>query len=399
MSRNPVRATALLRMVTIGAAAVLGLVACSPSETASGAGSSSAAPGSGQTTSVPADTTAAFQKAIDDTRAAGNLPGVIARVISPAGTWTGTSGVRAAGGDDPIQTADHTRIGSLTKTMTATLLLQLVQEGRVSLDDRIDRFVPDAPNGSATLRQVADMTSGIPSYTASESFDRKFFADPESVWTPTELVDTAKALPPSFPPGQGWEYSNTNYVLLGLVIEKVLAKPIGEVFADRIFTPLGMDESSWPGGSVEIPDPHLDGLTDQGQPDGQTVDSTRWNPSFASTAGAVISTVDDLQTWGEALFTGQGVLNPATRQLRRDSILTSPPPNTATSGYGIGIGNRDGWWGHDGDFPGYNTSLFHNYDSDTTIIIVINTDDAMTVDGKSTTPVSAVQAGLIAALP
>lgn len=399
MSRNPVRATALLRMVTIGAAAVLGLVACSPSETASGAGSSSAAPGSGQTTSVPADTAAAFQKAIDDTRAAGNLPGVIARVISPAGTWTGTSGVRAAGGDDPIQTADHTRIGSLTKTMTATLLLQLVQEGRVSLDDRIDRFVPDAPNGSATLRQVADMTSGIPSYTASESFDRKFFADPESVWTPTELVDTAKALPPSFPPGQGWEYSNTNYVLLGLVIEKVLAKPIGEVFADRIFTPLGMDESSWPGGSVEIPDPHLDGLTDQGQPDGQTVDSTRRNPSFASTAGAVISTVDDLQTWGEALFTGQGVLNPPTQQLRRDSILTSPPPNTATSGYGIGIGNRDGWWGHDGDFPGYNTSLFHNYDSDTTIIIVINTDDAMTVDGKSTTPVSAVQAGLIAALP
>ncbi|WGJ83933.1 serine hydrolase domain-containing protein [Gordonia sp. SMJS1] len=399
MSRNPVRARALLRMATIGAAAVLGLAACSPSETASGAGSSSAAPGSGQTTSVPADTAAAFQKAIDDTRAAGNLPGVIARVISPAGTWTGTSGVRAAGGDDPIQTADHTRIGSLTKTMTATLLLQLVQEGRVSLDDRIDRFVPDAPNGSATLRQVADMTSGIPSYTASESFDRKFFADPESVWTPTELVDTAKALPPSFPPGQGWEYSNTNYVLLGLVIEKVLAKPIGEVFADRIFTPLGMDESSWPGGSVEIPDPHLDGLTDQGQPDGQTVDSTRRNPSFASTAGAVISTVDDLQTWGEALFTGQGVLNPPTQQLRRDSILTSPPPNTATSGYGIGIGNRDGWWGHDGDFPGYNTSLFHNYDSDTTIIIVINTDDAMTVDGKSTTPVSAVQAGLIAALP
>ena len=399
MSRNPVRATALLRMVTIGAAAVLGLAACSPSETASGAGSSNAAPESGQTTSVPADTAAAFQKAIDDTRAAGNLPGVIARVISPAGTWTGTSGVRVAGGDDPIQTADHTRIGSLTKTMTATLLLQLVQEGRVSLDDRIDRFVPDAPNGSATLRQVADMTSGIPSYTASESFDRKFFADPESVWTPTELVDTAKALPPSFPPGQGWEYSNTNYVLLGLVIEKVLAKPIGEVFADRIFTPLGMAESSWPGGSVEIPDPHLDGLTDQGQPDGQTVDSTRWNPSFASTAGAVISTVDDLQSWGEALFTGQGVLNPATQQLRRDSILTSPPPNTATSGYGIGIGNRDGWWGHDGDFPGYNTSLFHNYDSDTTIIIVINTDDAMTVDGKSTTPVSAVQAGLIAALP
>ncbi|MGW8815220.1 serine hydrolase domain-containing protein [Gordonia terrae] len=398
MIRKPVRAMVLLRMTTLGAAAALGLVACSPAETASGAGSSTASV-TGQPTSVPADAAAAFQKAIDDTRAAGDFPGVIARVISPAGTWTGTSGVRAAGGDEPIESGDHTRIGSLTKTMTATLLLQLVQEGRVSLDDPIDKYVAGAPNGSATLRQVADMTSGIPSYTASEAFDRKFFADPETVWTPAELIDTAKALPPSFPPGQGWEYSNTNYVLLGQVIEKVLAKPIGEVFTDRIFTPLGMDESSWPGGSVEIPDPHLDGLTDQGQPDGQTVNSTRWNPSFASTAGAVISTIDDLQTWGEALFTGRGVLDPATQQLRRDSILTSPPPNTATSGYGIGIGNRDGWWGHDGNFPGYNTSLFHEYDSDTTIIIVINTDDAVTVDGKSTPPVSAVQSALIAALP
>jgi D-alanyl-D-alanine carboxypeptidase len=395
--RPPVR-SAVVRISILGVTAVLGLAGCSPSETASGASSGSTTPAT-TSVSVPADSAAAFQKILDDTRASGGFPGVIARVISPAGTWTGTSGVRAAGGDEPIEPADHTRIGSLTKTMTATLLLQLVQEGRVSLDDPISKYVPDAPNGTATLRQVADMTSGIPSYTASEAFDKRFFADPESVWTPTELVDTAKSLPPDFAPGQGWQYSNTNYVLLGLVIEKVLAKPIGDVFADRIFTRLGMDESSWPGGSVEIPDPHVDGLTDQGQPSGQTVDSTRWNPSFASTAGAVISTIDDLQTWGEALFTGRGILDASTQQLRRDSILTSPPPNTPTAGYGIGIGNRDGWWGHDGDFPGFNTSLFHNYSSDTTIIIVVNTDDNVTVDGKPTAPVYAVQAGLIAALP
>ncbi len=146
---------------------------------------------------------------------------------------------------------------------------------------------------------------------------------------------------------------------------------------------------------------HERGGDQPGQPAGKTVDSTNWNPSFAFTAGAVISTLDDLQRWGDALFTGRGgVLNPSTQQLRRDSILTSPPPNTATAGYGIGIGNRDGWWGgHDGDFPGFNSSLFHDYDSDTTIIILVNSDDDITVDGKQEPPVSAILAGLIAALP
>ncbi|MBD0862712.1 beta-lactamase family protein [Gordonia sp. zg691] len=393
MSQLPLR-TGVLRWTMLGVVAVLGIAGCSPSDTASRFRSSPNA-----STTMPAESAAAFQKVLDTTRATGGFPGVIARVISPAGIWTGTSGVRAAGGDDPISPEDHTRIGSLTKTMTATLLLQLVQEERVSLDDPISKYVPDAPNGTATVRQVADMTSGIPSYTQSEAFDKKFFADPESVWTPLQLVGTASTLPPSFPPGRGWEYSNTNYVLLGLLIEEVLDSAVGEMFENRIFAKLGMDETSWPGGSVEIPDPHLDGLTDQGQADGRTVNSTRWNPSFAFTAGAVISTIDDLQTWGEALFTGRGILDPATQQLRRDSILTSPPPNTATAGYGIGIGNRDGWWGHDGDFPGYNTSLFHNYESDTTIIIVVNSDDDVTVDGTQMPPVSALQAGLVATLP
>lgn len=374
-----------------GVVAALGVAACSPSESAS--------EGSTTPTSVSAESGAAFQKVLHDLHTSGGFPGVIARVISPAGIWTGTAGTAVQGQDRPITAADHTRIGSLTKTMTATILLQLVQDARVSLDDPIGKYVPDAPNGNATVRQVADMTSGIPSYTLSDAFTQRFFADPGYDWPPTELVDAAKSLPPAFAPGAGWQYSNTNYVLLGLLIERVLRQPIRDVFDERIFRPLGMDDSSWPGGSVEIADPHMNGVTNQGQPAGKTVDSTNWNPSFAFTAGAVISTLDDLQRWGDALFTGRGVLNPSTQQLRRDSILTSPPPNTATAGYGIGIGNRDGWWGHDGDFPGFNSSLFHDYDSDTTIIILVNSDDDITVDGKQEPPVSAILAGLIAALP
>ncbi|KAF0967669.1 serine hydrolase [Gordonia amicalis] len=390
MIRRPVR-PAVLRVLVFGVIAVLGLAACSPSQTASD--------GSGTPSSVSAESSAAFQKVLDDLQSAGGFPGVIARVISPSGIWTGTAGTAVKGRDRPITASDHTRIGSLTKTMTATILLQLVQDARVSLDDPISKYIPDAPNGNATVRQVADMTSGIPSYTLSDTFTQRFFSDPGYDWAPTELVDASKTLPPAFAPGDGWQYSNTNYVLLGLLIERVLRQPIRDVFDERIFGPLGMDDSSWPGGSVDIPDPHVDGVTSQGQPAGKTVDSTDWNPSFAFTAGAVISTLDDLQRWGDALFTGRAVLNPSTQQLRRDSILTSPPPNTATAGYGIGIGDRDGWWGHDGDFPGFNSSLFHNYDSDTTIIILVNSDDDITVDGKQEPPVSAILAGLIAALP
>ncbi|WP_074848581.1 serine hydrolase domain-containing protein [Gordonia westfalica] len=390
MTSRPARPS-VLRVLVFGVVAALGVAACSPSESAS--------EGSTTPTSVSAESGAAFQKVLDDLHTSGGFPGVIARVISPAGIWTGTAGTAVQGQDRPITAADHTRIGSLTKTMTATILLQLVQDARVSLDDPIGKYVPDAPNGNATVRQVADMTSGIPSYTLSDAFTQRFFADPGYDWPPTELVDAAKSLPPAFAPGAGWQYSNTNYVLLGLLIERVLRQPIRDVFDERIFRPLGMDDSSWPGGSVEIADPHMNGVTNQGQPAGKTVDSTNWNPSFAFTAGAVISTLDDLQRWGDALFTGRGVLNPSTQQLRRDSILTSPPPNTATAGYGIGIGNRDGWWGHDGDFPGFNSSLFHDYDSDTTIIILVNSDDDITVDGKQEPPVSAILAGLIAALP
>ncbi|MGW0173093.1 serine hydrolase domain-containing protein [Rhodococcus sp. NPDC003322] len=368
---------------------------------ASGCSSSSeSAVSTTSTATFAAATTTTFQQVLDETRAQAGFPGVIAQVSSPDGTWTGTSGTVGAGKTGGLTPSDKTRIGSLTKTMTATVLLQLMEEGKLSLDDPIGKYVPGMPNGDvATLRQLADMTSGIPNYTESKPVVEKFFADPQYAWPPGELTDAVKPMPADFAPGQGWEYSNTNYVLLGMVIEQILGRPIGEVFEDRLFEPLGMSDTSFPGGSTDIGDPHLDGLTNQNQAPGQTVDSTHWNPSFAFTAGAVISTLADLEKWGHALFTGDGILDPATQQLRRDSIIHDIPPNTASTGYGIGIGDRNGWWGHDGDIPGYNSVLFHNYDSDTTIIVLTNSDDTYEVDGKQVYPAPGVFAGLQAALP
>jgi D-alanyl-D-alanine carboxypeptidase len=396
-------------LTALAAVATISLVASgcsSSSDDESSASSSSAtvaaanATGSQQSESqVSESQQAEFQQVLDDTRAKAGFPGVIAQVASPQGDWTGTSGTV---GEDKTQTptvTDKTRIGSLTKTMTATVLLQLVQENKVALDDTIGEYVPGMPNGDvATLLQLANMTSGIPSYTESQAVQDKYFGDPQYAWPPQELVDAVKPMPASFVPGQGWSYSNTNYVLLGMVIEKVLGQPISDVFDQRLFGPLGMSDTSFPAGSTEIGDPHLYGLTNQNQPPGQNIDSTNWNPSFAFTAGAVISTLDDLKKWGHALFTGDGVLDPATQQLRRDSIVRDIPPNTATAGYGIGIGDRDGWWGHDGDIPGYNSVLFHNYDSDTTVIVLTNSDNTFSVDGKDVFPAPAVFAGLNAVL-
>ncbi|WP_205789363.1 serine hydrolase domain-containing protein [Microbacterium sp. CPCC 204701] len=333
--------------------------------------STATAPGTG----IAVDTATALQSALDDTRSNGGFPGVAARVITPDGTWTGTSGASAPGGDTAPAPDDHTRIGSLTKTMTATILLQLVGESLVSLDDPISQYVPDSPNGTATLRQLADMTSGIPSYSLDPQWAAAYFGDPSVVFTPQQLLDYAKQLPLAGEPGEVWQYSNTNYILLGMVIEQVLSQPLGDVFEDRLFGPLGMDDTVYPAGSAAILEPHLVGITAQGQPAGTTTDATDWNPSFGNAAGEVISTLDDLTLWAHAMFSGEGVLTPELQQVRRDSILSSPPPNDDESGYGLGWGQRaDGYWGHSGTIPGFTTSVFHSYDDETTIVVMVNSD-------------------------
>ena len=374
-SHHPHPRRSHLRVAAGAAAAILaGVTACSGPSTAVPPGGTSAGASTSASASATTAGPATFQATIDQVRTTVGFPGAVVGIWGPDSTWVGTTGTAAEGEDRAPTPSDHTRVGSLTKTMTATLLLQLLQEGKLSLDDPISKYVKDVPNGDATLRQLADMTSGIPIYTAQPTFLPTIVADPARGWTPDELLGYIRNVKPDAAPGAKWDYNNTNYLLLGMVIEKITGQPIAEAFQKRIFDPLDMTETSFPGPTTKIPDPYLSGVTAQGQPVGKTADSTHWNPSFAFTAGEVISTFDDLKKWADALFTGEGILDPATQQLRRDSILTSPAPNTATSGYGIGLGNMSGWWGHNGDIFGYTTAVFHNYDLDTTIVIVTNSD-------------------------
>ncbi|MFI0433767.1 MAG: serine hydrolase domain-containing protein [Candidatus Nanopelagicales bacterium] len=382
-----------LRTAAVGLTLAAFATGCSSGTTSSdGASATSGASGSASAT-LPEQQQAAFQKVLDDTRSAQGFPGVQAGVWTPDGAWIGTSGTSGQGLATPITEADHTRIGSVTKTFTVTALLQLAEKGELSLDDTIGKYVPGVPNAdSATLANLAAMTSGIPSYSESQTFTDAYFAKPETVWQPQQLVDLVKGQPASFAPGTQYYYSNTNTVLLGMVIEQVTGQAVAQVFTEQIFTPLGLQQTSFPAASAALPAPFLSGITEQGQPDGKTADATNWNPSWAFTAGEMISTLDDLHAWSKALATGEGVLGKEYAQKRLDSLNTTVAPNTAEKSYGLGFGQVNGWIGHTGELPGYNTTVYYHPESKTSIVVMVNSDIA-TAAGEN--PAPAVTTGLM----
>jgi D-alanyl-D-alanine carboxypeptidase len=299
-------------------------------------------------------------------------PGAIVGVRAPEGTWTAAYGKADPVAGTPMAVGMHTRIGSVTKTFTGTVIMQLAEAGKLSLDDPIEKYVPGVPNGSRiSLRMLANMTSGVASYTRSTKFTDTYFAKPETIFTPDRLLAVGIGESPLFEPGARFDYSNTNTILLGMVIEKVTGKPIGDVFKKMVFDPLGLKDTSWPGESTEMPAPYAEGFTLQGdfaKPDAPS-NATHWNPAWGWTAGEVISTMADLLTYGRALATGQGLLGPAAQAERLGSL---PGP----AGYGIAFGCIDGWVGHTGELPGYNTTVYYDTTRDTTVIVQANSDIA-----------------------
>ena len=204
---------------------------------------------------------AAFEKSFRDSGA----PGAIVAVRTPEGTWVSARGVADLSSGEPMKPEMYHRIGSVTKTFTVTLLLQAEAQGLLSLDDTIDQYVKGVPNGDEiTLRQMANMTSGIADYTGNEQFLDEVFSDPERVWTPQELVRIGIEDSPMFDPGTAWFYSNTNYVLLGLVLEQ---EGGGKRLGDAADPVVHVGPHWLLGGSVRHPkgaDPRALGRTDRG---------------------------------------------------------------------------------------------------------------------------------------
>jgi len=306
------------------------------------------------------------------------IPGAVVLISSPdQGDWTGTFGTGTLGEQDPMVVGDHFRIGSNTKTITSTVILQLVQEGKLALDDPIGKYIPNVPNGDKiTIAQLSEMRSGLYSYSFDPGFNKTLDENPQKVWTPEELLAIAFSHPINFAPGEKYEYSNTNIILLGLVIEKLTGTSASQAFQDRIFTPLGLHNTLLPlPDDASIPDPHPQGYSfgsntstidtyalpakDQPAALAGTLlpnNETDASPSWAWTAGGAISTVDDMKTYVTALVDG-GLLNEQTQKIRMDSFQSTDPENPAAAQYGLGIAKIGPLIGHDGQIPGYMTFM------------------------------------------
>lgn len=328
--------------------------------------------GTSLTDPLPANLAAVLDAAAEKAFGQAATPGAVVAVRTPAGTWRKVYGHADGDGKTPMTVGIHTRIGSITKTFTGTVVMQLAQQGLLTLDDPISTYVPNVPSGDRiSLRQLADMTSGVASYTRSKKFTDRYFAKPDTIFTPEELLAVGLAESPLFEPGAKFDYSNTNTVLLGMVVEQVTKKPFEDVLQAQVLAALNLKNTVWPGESTELPSPFAQGYTLQGnlaKPDAPS-NATHWNPAWGWTAGELISTIDDLLVYGRALGTGQGLLD-AERQTER---LSSFP---GAAGYGIGMGCVDGWVGHTGELPGYNTSLFYDTTTETTVAVQTNSDIA-----------------------
>lgn len=320
----------------------------------------------------------------------GRIPGAIVGVWQKGkAPYVRAFGVRDTATGRPMARNLHMRIGSETKTFTITALLQLVGEGKISLDDPIGKYVPGTVNADATLRELAAMTSGIPSYTETKPFFADLTADPQRSFTPQELLAYVAGQPALFAPGQGFNYSNSNTVLLGLVVEQVSGQPLPVYIEQHILRPLGLANTSFPTGAA-FPNPHAHGYTEQ-TADGKRADATDWNPSWGWAAGAMISTVRDLRVWARHLVSGRKLLPPAVQRVRLQSVAPSDPGVTRV--YGIGMFSNEGWIGHNGSLPGYQTLAVHRPGSHATVVVLANTDiprngvDASTRLGKAITAV------------
>jgi D-alanyl-D-alanine carboxypeptidase len=337
--------------------------------------SSSAAPDPDAGTAQRLD--AAIGQAMKDA----SVPGAIIGIWGPDGQYVRAMGVADKATGAPMKTDFYSRIGSVTKTFTVTGVLQLADQGKMALDDPIGRYIDGVPQGDKiTIRMLARMQSGLANYSASPAFQKAF--GPRSTFTPQQLLGFAFAEPAVFAPGQGFQYSNTNTVLLGLVVEKLSGQTLPDYIRDHILTPLGLTHTSFPATNA-FPDPHAQGYT-RATPDDSVVTATDWDPSWGGAAGAMISNLEDMRGWAAALATGK-LLTPGM-QAQRLQTVGSP----GQDGYGLGIFNLGGWIGHNGSLPGYQTVTVYLPEKQTTLVILTNTDIEYQGSAPSTTLATAI---------
>jgi D-alanyl-D-alanine carboxypeptidase len=311
---------------------------------------------------------------------AAGMPGAVVYVRDRTGVRAAAAGRADLRKKTPLSPAMSFRVGSITKSFVATVVLQLIGEGKLSLADTLDHWLPGVvPAGpQITVRELLNHTSGIANYTSEVTFAAALVAMPLRVWTPLELVSFVDGRPPLFAPGTVWYYSNTNFILLGLIVERITGRPLGDELRDRIFQPLGLAHTALPTAAASMPNPFAHGylLPNNGLIPVRTYrDVTAWNPSWAWAAGAVVSTADDLARFYGALLSGD-LLKPELLAAMEDTVPMTTDPGGP--GYGLGlIHDADvtacsDTWGHDGAVPGYTSFVSGRRDGSRVAVVLVN---------------------------
>ena len=291
----------------------------------------------------------------------GGYPAALTAVRDKDGNTIG-----AAAGVGNLETGEappldgEVRIGSNTKTFVAVVILQLVQEGKITLDEPIETYLPGLLKGEGidatkiTVRQLLQHTSGLPEYTDTVPGETDIFQIRDNYYSTRDLLDVALSKPAAFEPGSQFKYTNTNYIVLSLLAEKVTHRPLAEQITQRITEPLGLTHTYYPGpGEEDIRGTHPHGYHRNSQ--GELEDITRKDPSEAGGAGAMISTPSELGTFIQATFNGTLLTQDSIAEMKK-TVDTGRP----NRGYGLGIFSMSlscggEAWGHTGGFPGYTT--------------------------------------------
>lgn len=307
-----------------------------------------------------------------DAMVAAGVPGVVASIAYGNARWRAEAGVSDVDTGRRLPTDGRFRIGSVTKSMVATVVLQLIHEGRLSLTDTVHDLLPDlVPTGRhIDVERLLNHTSGLADYvTAGE------FADPARYlsrrYTPERLVEIANGLE-SDTPGARWAYSNTNYILLGMIIEKVTGHPLHHQLRWRVFLPAGMFDTSLPTGSPYLAAPHASGYYRMDP--GPRVEATELDPSFAWAAYGVVSTATDLQRFYRSLFSGRLLPQTLVTRMLAPAVPTNNP---VWPRYGLGLEEMRTTcgitlWGHTGAIPGYQTTAFTTPDGAHGMVVSTN---------------------------
>lgn len=322
-----------------------------------------------------------FQKLLDDIKSSG-VPGISMAIQDPIrGMWLGASGKADLKSSIDLNVGNIARVGSTVKTFTAVTILILHEEGKLNLDDRVteyltDNEIRDLENAdSATIRQLLNHSSGIYNYIRNIQFQTASLNDLVKEWTPEELMDYARGQKAYFNPGENVEYSNTNYILLGMIISKIENKAFYKVFEEKIFTPLGLNSTQF-AAENPVPDNIIRGYADL-YSNLNVIDVTNYSGwDYYTADGGLISNPYDLNVFFTSLVNGELISSSSLDEMMDWIIPNEEDTNFFPVAHGLGIFKMETEWGeayfHSGDAIGYYANMVYFPDQETTICWAVN---------------------------